>query len=276
MGGMFGGGSKKGGSTPAPDFSKAAMVNSSNPMGGRTWTTGPDGKPHALHQLHRAGGADLGRAPGRDGQGSGVRPHAGPGSGHHVELRSGDEPPQPTAPAAAGPVQRRRGELRPRARHGGVQQRQPPDAAGPERRAFHRHGECDPAGQRDAADADGADAPALPPGRHDDEHAGPAGRHRARRWRPPIGSTPRSVLRTHRRRQARAGSFPGSAASQVRRSAGRWAVRWAVRWAARAAVVAGTTSIRTSAGTTSRRSNGRHSSPRVDGLAGGTLPGRHR
>ena len=47
MGGMFGGGNKKGGSTPAPDFSKAAMVNSSNPMGGRTWTTGPDGK-HTL------------------------------------------------------------------------------------------------------------------------------------------------------------------------------------------------------------------------------------
>jgi hypothetical protein len=44
MGGMFGGGGKKGGSTPAPDFSKAAMVNQSGPMGSSTWSTGPDGK----------------------------------------------------------------------------------------------------------------------------------------------------------------------------------------------------------------------------------------
>ena len=42
MGGMFSGG--KGGSTPAPDFSKAAMVNQSGPMGGVTWGQGPNGQ----------------------------------------------------------------------------------------------------------------------------------------------------------------------------------------------------------------------------------------
>jgi hypothetical protein len=44
MGGMFGGGGKKGGSTPAPDFNKAAMTNQSGPMGSSTWSTGPDGR----------------------------------------------------------------------------------------------------------------------------------------------------------------------------------------------------------------------------------------
>ena len=40
----MGGGSKKGGAPAAPDFSKLAMVNQANPLGGSTWTTGPDGK----------------------------------------------------------------------------------------------------------------------------------------------------------------------------------------------------------------------------------------
>ena len=41
MGGMSG---KKGGSTPAPDFTKAGTPNTSGPMGGQTWTMGPDGR----------------------------------------------------------------------------------------------------------------------------------------------------------------------------------------------------------------------------------------
>jgi hypothetical protein len=44
MGGMFGGGGKKGGgSTPAPDFSKAAMTNQSGPMGSSMWSTDANG-----------------------------------------------------------------------------------------------------------------------------------------------------------------------------------------------------------------------------------------
>ena len=42
MAGAFGG--NKGGTPDAPDFSKLAMVNQSNPLGGSTWTTGPDGQ----------------------------------------------------------------------------------------------------------------------------------------------------------------------------------------------------------------------------------------
>jgi hypothetical protein len=40
MGGKGGGGGKKGASTPAPDFSKAAMVNQSGPAGSSTWNNG--------------------------------------------------------------------------------------------------------------------------------------------------------------------------------------------------------------------------------------------
>ena len=43
MGGVFGGGGKKGGSTPAPDFSKAAMTNQSGPAGSSTWSTDANG-----------------------------------------------------------------------------------------------------------------------------------------------------------------------------------------------------------------------------------------
>ena len=42
MAGAFGG--NKGGTPDAPDFSKLAMVNQSNPLGGSTWQTGPDGQ----------------------------------------------------------------------------------------------------------------------------------------------------------------------------------------------------------------------------------------
>ena len=42
MAGAFGG--NKGGTPDAPDFSKLAMVNQSNPMGGASWQTGPDGQ----------------------------------------------------------------------------------------------------------------------------------------------------------------------------------------------------------------------------------------
>ena len=38
------GGGKKGGSTPAPDFTKAGTPNTSGPMGGQTWKMGPDGR----------------------------------------------------------------------------------------------------------------------------------------------------------------------------------------------------------------------------------------
>lgn len=44
MGGKSGGGKKGGASTPAPNFTNAATPNTSNPLGGQTWTKGPDGR----------------------------------------------------------------------------------------------------------------------------------------------------------------------------------------------------------------------------------------
>ena len=44
MGGIFGGGGKKGGSTPAPDFTAAATTNQANPFGSANWNQGADGR----------------------------------------------------------------------------------------------------------------------------------------------------------------------------------------------------------------------------------------
>lgn len=63
MGGKGGGGGKKGGaSTPAPDFSKAAMVNQFGPAGSATWQNGALNTQFAGPMADAWGGAQSGMA----------------------------------------------------------------------------------------------------------------------------------------------------------------------------------------------------------------------
>ena len=74
MAGAFGG--NKGGTPDAPDFSKLAMVNQSNPLGGSTWQTGPDGQISTSSQFGGQAGQTFQGLLGGMNQAAGMDPAA--------------------------------------------------------------------------------------------------------------------------------------------------------------------------------------------------------
>jgi hypothetical protein len=83
MGGVFGGGGggKKGGAPKAPDFtglaqqqSVASRPNTANPLGGQTWSIGPDGRPVSSTQFSGQAGQTFGNLLGGMNEASQVDP----------------------------------------------------------------------------------------------------------------------------------------------------------------------------------------------------------
>jgi hypothetical protein len=75
-GGGGGGGKKGGGAAPAPDFSKASMVNQSNPLGGATWGKDAQGNLTSSSQFSGEAGQTFQNLLGGMNQAAGMDPAA--------------------------------------------------------------------------------------------------------------------------------------------------------------------------------------------------------